>query len=174
MRAPIASSLFLLSFGLAVTACGDDAVQSVDSRKGEIDRPALESGVTVTISGDVGTVTLPFLVSVPEVGGDTGGGNQLEDELSTAVSLVVTSNSSGATADLAAGILTEDSPSSVGQWNWTLNDDRDEATMTFFNSTVSGLTLKSSVTYDAALSIASNEYVETEDAFSFTVTVVGN
>lgn len=171
MRSQIASFACLLILG-PLAACSDDPVELVDDRKGEIDRPALESGVTVTLSGDVGTVTLPFIVDVPEVGADTDGGNPLEDELAGAVSLVITSNNSGATADLAAGILIEDSPSSAGEWSWTLNGDRDEATMTFFNASVSGLTLKPSVTYDAALSIATNEYIVDEDAFSFTVTVV--
>jgi hypothetical protein len=164
----------VLILGLSAVSCGDDAV-SQPPRKGEIDRAALEAGVVVTIDGDLGTVTLPFSVAVPAIGGDTGGGDdQLQSELEGAVSLVVTSSSSGATADLASGSIVEQAPASTGEWNWVLTDDRETANMTFFNSAAGGLTLKSSVSYDAVLSVATNEYIESDDSIAFGVTVVGN
>ena len=172
MSSKLLSSFCVLTLGLSAVACGDDAVIN-PPRKGQIDRPALEGGVTVTISGDVGTVVLPFVEAVPEIGDDTSGSGEdtLEDEMASAVSLVVTSSNSGATADLASGTVVGGAPIAPGEWNWELNGARDQATMTFYNTSPGGLTLKSAVSYDASLSIATNEYIEEEEAFAFTVSV---
>jgi hypothetical protein len=170
-----ACALTLAVSALSLTGCGDDTPEATNPRKGKIDRPALESGVTVTIANDqVGSVQLPFEIEVPEVEGGTGGDDPFESELEGAVSLQVSSNASGTTANLTSGIIVDGNPDSAGQWSWQFNADRDVATMSFFNSTVTGLTLKSANTYDAALSIANNEYIESEDSFTFTVNVVGN
>ncbi|MCA9653399.1 MAG: hypothetical protein H6712_05745 [Myxococcales bacterium] len=167
----------VLALCLLTSALGcNDSPTEVTADKGKIDRAALEGGITIQINGDVGSVSVPFEVAVPEASGDSDGdGDQLlEDELSAAVSLVVTSNVSGSTADLSSGTIVDAAPAGPGEWSWTLNGSRDMATMEFFNSSVSGLTLKPENTYSAMLSVASNGYVETEAAFSFNVTIVSN
>jgi len=148
-------------------ACGDDKVEGACSRKGEIDRSALDSGATVTLSGELGEVELLFLVPIPNHGDD----DDLQAELASAVSFIVTSNESGATAELSSEMIVESTPAASGEWSWELDDDRNVATITFFNG-AGGPTLDPSDTYEAALSIATNEYIEAEDWFTFTITVV--
>lgn len=157
--------------GLVLVAPGCDVPASVCA-KGQIDRATISAGMVATISDGVGEVYVPFQVAVPPVAGDTGGDAELEAELATAVSLVVSSKYTGATADLTSGTIVESNPSAPGEWSWELDDDRDLATMTFFATAPGGLTLKPDVEYDALLSIAPNEYIEPEEAFAFTVSVI--
>lgn len=168
--------LTLVSLGaLGMAGCADDT-PAMGLRKGEVDRDALESGVTVTVaSTQVGSVAVPFITPVPNPGGDTGGGgDELEDELSDAVSFVVMSNASGTNANLTSGIIVDGTPAGAGQWRWQLNDDRDRADITFYNATVNGLTLSPGNAYTATLSITTNEYVASEPSFTFPVTVIAN
>lgn len=166
--------LILGALVLSSSGCPDDSPAAVPPEKGRIDRTALEGGITIVIAEDLGTVVVPFENEVPEPADDTGGDTSFQDEMAGAVSLVVTSNQSGTTANLASGTIVEGTPAAPGEWSWVLNDARDEATMTFFNATGDGLTLKSNVTYQAMLSVAGNGYVESEDAFSFDVAIVEN
>jgi hypothetical protein len=152
--------------GSMLAACNNDD-GAVSVRKGEIDEGALTSGVTVTIAGSLGTVQVPFSEPVPEVPDAT-----FEAELEDAVSLLVVSNQSGATADLMAGSVVA-SPSSPGQWSWQLNEDRDLATMTFFNETPGGLTLKAGNSYTAQFSVSVNDYIERLTTVSLGVNVTG-
>jgi hypothetical protein len=161
------TGILLLASSPAVVGCGDDDVEDICARKGEIDRSALEPGVTATVAADIGTVELLFLVPVPDHGNDA----DLEAELSSAVSLVVTSDETGATADLFSGTIVDSSPAAPGEWTWELDGDRNVATLTFFNAVQGGTALDVSATYDAALSIAFNEYIQEEPIFTFTVTV---
>jgi hypothetical protein len=159
----------LLAFGTTtlLTACGDDS-GSVTFKKGIVDEAALSSGVTVRVSGQTGSVAVPFVEPVPDVADE-----DLQDELQGAVSLGVVSNVSGAATDLAAGTLVDGTPAAPGQWSWQLNDDRDEATLTFFNQTPSGLTLTVGNPYSATLSLSTNDYIERLSAFTMQVTVSG-
>ena len=165
-----------LSFGsLALVGCTDDT-PAMGIAKGEIDRDALESGVTVSVaSTQVGSVAVPFLTPVPVPGSDTDGGDDaLEDELSDAVSFVVMSNASGTNANLTSGVIVDGTPTGAGQWRWQLNDGRDQADITFYNATVNGLTLKAGNAYTATLSITTNDYIQSEPSFTFPVTVIAN
>jgi hypothetical protein len=170
-------ALALLSLGsVAVVGCADDT-PAMGVRKGEIDRDMLESGVTVSVaSTQVGSVAVPFITPVPMPGGDTGGSgdDDLEDELSDAVTFVVMSNASGTNANLTSGIIVDGTPSGAGQWRWELNGDRDQADITFYNATVNGLTLKAGNAYTATLSITTNEYIASEPSFTFPVSVIAN
>lgn len=157
--------------GLVLVAHGCDTPGAICA-KGQIDRATISAGMVATISDGVGEVYVPFQVAVPPVEGDTGGDAVLEAELATAVSLVVSSNYTGVTADLMSGTIVESNPAAPGEWSWELDDDRDLATMTFFATAPGGLTLKTDVEYDAMLSIAPNDYIEAEEAFAFTVSVV--
>lgn len=158
----------LLGLGAAtLAACGDDGDGAMTLRKGEIDEAALSSGVSVNISGQTGTVSVPFIEPVPNVPDA-----DLEAELEAAVSLFVQSDASGSSADLAAGSIVG-SPAGPGEWSWDLNEDRDEATMTFFNESPGGLTLKNGVSYTATMTLTANDYIESVSAFSMAVTVTG-
>ena len=168
MTAKFVSFTGILVLGSSLMACGDDRTEDICSHKGELDGSAFESGVTATLSGDIGTVQLVFMVPIPDHGDD----DDLQAELSNAVSLVVTSNATGVTTDLVSGTIVESTPMAPGEWTWELDGDRNEATITFFNEVNGGTALDASATYDAALSIAPNDYIEEEELFAFTVMVV--
>jgi hypothetical protein len=153
-----------LTGAVASFGCGDDGGD--DITKGEVDEAALNNGVMVSIQGAQGTVTVPFSEPVPDVADD-----DFEMEMSGAVSLLVTSNQSGAMADLASGTIADGAPMRAGEYGWTLNDDRTEATMTFFNETQGGLTLKPGNGYTAQLAVTTNDYVQRVSAISFQVSV---
>lgn len=164
----ILRATMLLGFGVTLlTACGDDD-GAVSIRKGVVDEAALSTGVTVTVSGQTGAVLVPFMEPVPSVNDD-----DLQEQLEGAVSLNVTSSVSGATINLAAGSLVGGNPAGPGEWSWELNDDRDEATLTFFNETPGGLTLSPGNPYSATLSLATNAYIERLSAFTMQVSVAG-
>ena len=102
--------------------------------------------------------------------------SDFQDEMDGAVSLFVTSQASGASADLGAGTALDDiggTPGAPSEFTWSLNSDRDEATLTFYNETPAGLTLKSDRLYFADFSVSSNDYVENLSAISFEVAVSG-
>lgn len=174
MSSQLSSLGGVLVLAASLVACADDELRPCDGlRKGRIDRPTLEAGVTVTVADDLGIVLVPFLVPVPfPLAGDTGGEEDMEAELGDAVSLVATSPNTGASADLMLGAVVEALPQAPGEWAWELDDARLEATLTFFNATTSGLSLTAGIVYDAALTIATNTYIEEEGSFSFPVMVV--
>lgn len=156
--------IFCLMGAVAMIGCGDDGDDTLD--KGEVDEAALNGGVTVTLAGPQGTVTVPFSEPVPDISDD-----DFQDEMEGAVSLLVTSNSSGASADLMAGSVVGGSPMAAGEYTWELNDDRDAALMTFFNQTPGGLTLTVGNGYTAQLAVTTNDYVQRVSAISFQVAV---
>lgn len=150
--------------------CADDS-EEAEVRRGRVDSGSLTDGVMVSISGSVGTISVPFEVEVPSVSD-----SDFQDEMDGSVSLLVTSQASGASADIGVGIALEDigaTPGAPGEFTWELNSDRDEATLTFFNETPAGLTLKSDRMYFADFSVGPNDYVETLSAISFEVGVSG-
>lgn len=170
---PAAHGVGALVFGLiaaVTTGCGSDVVESVGaSGKGEVDEASLdEDGVTVVLDGDMGTVAVPFLVPVPEV--DTPA--RLSDALEDAVSLQVRSDVTGTTADLSSGRLIEGTPEAAGEFSWALNETRDELTLSFFNETTAGTTLKTDRSYTASLQVTSNEYVEDVPSLAISAMVV--
>lgn len=156
---------------LALVASGCDIPPEICA-KGQIDRSMITAGMFATVSDGVGEVLLPFQVAVPPVQGDSGGDDELEAEVAPAVTLVVSSMTTGATADLTSGTIVDSNPAAPGEWTWDLDDDRDLATMTFFTTAPGGLTLKPDVEYDAMLSVAPNAYIATEAPFAFTVLVL--
>ena len=168
MKVLRATLLLALGATPMVSACGDDG-GVVATRKGVVDEAALTTGVTVTLSGQTGSLVVPFAEPVPDIDDD-----DLVEEVEAAVSLSVRSPASGATADFASGRLVEGTPSAAGEWSFELNDDRDAATLTFFNQSPGGLTLKTSNTYTATLSLSTNRYIERLSTFTIQqVTVTG-
>ena len=161
---------FCLLAGLLapLTACPDDG-DVVDVRRGVVDESALNQGVVVSLSGSNGSVIVPFEEPVPDVDDD-----DFQDEMEGAVSVLVSSTLSGSSADIGAGSALDDvggTPAAPGEFTWELNGARDEATLTFFNETPSGLTLKTTNPYTAQFSVAPNDYVDSVPAISFGVTV---
>lgn len=158
-------STLLVLAGVLTTGCADDD----DLTKGVVDVAALtQSGAppVVTISGQQGTLTVPFSTPVPAVPA-----NSFEDELSGAVLLEVHSPRTGNNASLTEGIISEN-PSAAGEFSWTLNAARDQATLTFFNTTpTEGLTLKPGLAYNVGLSVGVNDYVQRVPSTLFVVQV---
>lgn len=157
----------LVTGALLSTGCpGDDGVATI--RKGEVDEGALVAGVTVSIdaASGTGTVLVPFVEPVPQVPDE-----DFEDEMDGAVMLQVQSPRSGAQAELLAGTLVDGDPSAPGEYSWELNEDRDEAMMTFFNQTPGGLTLKPGLNYDVQLTVSTNMYVENVSPIGFQANV---
>lgn len=143
-------------FGCALlAACGDD--DETTAHKGEVDRDALESdGVTVNIDASVGTVEIPMLKFPSQMDYGT-----VNDELDGNVALVVVSDMTGSAADLAAGDVVDGDPSGPGEFSWEFNEDDMVTTMTFWNETPGGLTLKNDRTYTAQFAITKNAYIMT-------------
>jgi len=148
--------------GLLSMACGDD--ESVN--KGIVDEDALRDGVPVTLSGNLGTVQVMFESPVPDVPED-----DFEMAMDAAVSLRVRSTTTSNTADLADGTLVQSMPTQAGQFTWGLNSDGTIATLTFYNQTGGGLTLKAGLTYIAELQVVANDYVESVPPSTFNAMV---
>lgn len=150
-----------------LTGCPDDG-DTVEIRRGIVDESALSQGVLVSLSGSLGTLTVPFEESVPEVSDA-----DFQDEMDGSIGLLVSSVATGSSADIGAGTPLDAgaTPSASGEYSWELNSARDVATLRFFNETPSGLTLKTSNAYSAQFSVSPNDYVETVSAISFAVTV---
>lgn len=162
---PRSKSVLVVVVSLLGGACADDVpVQEGDAR---IAADELRDGVEVVIDGDLGRVDLPFEQPVPQV--DDA---ELEAEMEQAVSLFIASEISGAAADLAAGSLVAGDPAASGEFSWQLNEDRDLATLTFFNRSPGGLTFTPGRPYRAQLSVTRNRYVSSLPTVAFAVTVV--
>ena len=149
---------------LLFAACTDDG--SDESDKGEVDRSALEDGLSVTLDKSMGTLILPFSLPVPD--GDQA---DMENEFASAVSLVVKNNVSGATVSLMSGTMAADMPEGPGEFSVALNDDRDAMMVIFYNETLAGQSLHDSGDYLATLSIATNDYIENLGSTAVDITI---
>ncbi len=155
----------LLCSTVVLGACTTDD-DTATLRKGVVDDSLFEGTVQVSVQGAIGTVSVPFKTTVPDVPE-----SDLEDELDGAVSLVVASPRSGASADLASGKMVEGDPSAPGEFSWKLNSGRTQATLTFFNESNSGLTLDNGSVYTAMFSLSTNDYVARLSPVAFDVEV---
>jgi len=153
--------VLLVTGVMALSACTDDG--GVSPRKAIVDTGALSAGVTVTIDGNLGSVSVPFTTAVPE-GVSVA---EFEDELDGAISLLITSSVTGMSADIVSGSLVDTTPAIAGEFTWEMAPDRLSVTLTFFNETSTGLSLHAGSTYVAQLSISTNEYVQRLSAMSF-------
>ena len=159
-------SAFVLGGAFLMVACnGDD---TTEIRKGQVDEDMLSAGVQVTIAGDVGTVDVPMALPVPNVTN-----SQLEGELQAACAFTLSSDQSGATVDILAGNLVDGDPASPGDYSYSINDARDTITVSFYNQSPGGLTVKTDRTYTAAMAIEFNDYIEVVENMTFTVTPTG-
>jgi hypothetical protein len=148
---------------LAAVGCGDDS--STSTGKGEVDVATLEDeGVMVAMAGDVASITVPFIDPVP-----MASGSAVENEMSDATSLVVSSVASGSSADISDGTMVDGEPTEPGEFSWELDEERSEMTLTFYNETTSGLTLESGSSYRATLAISENDFVVEVPAMTFDI-----
>lgn len=145
-----------LLFGCTLlAACNNGEEATVN--KGEVDRDALESdGVTVSLDASLGSVDIPMVVFPTETDQEL-----INDELESAVALVLVSDMTGSAADIAAGTVVDGDPSGPGEFSWEFNEDDDVATLTFWNETPGGLTLKTDRTYTAQFAVTTNKYIRT-------------
>lgn len=150
----------------AVVNCSDPK-EVFPPEKGKVDHVALQNGVTVTLADELGSLSVPFIIPV-----DYDDEEDFRDALTSAVTLVVTSSTTGVTADLVSGILVDEAPDDEGEWNFVFVDGGSEADLTFFNRTTDDLTLKVDAPYEALLSIAENDYIVALPAISVPITVV--
>jgi hypothetical protein len=149
---------------LAATGCGGDETESMG--KGTVDVASLEDeGVQAAVEADVAAIGVPMSAPFP-----AGSKAEIEDEMLGAASLVV-SSPTGTSADLADGIVVDGEPSAPGEFNWELDDDRTTLTISFYNETVNGMSMKPGTEYTATLQIAENEFTGEVPATTFTVTV---
>ena len=146
-----------------ITGCPSSDVVS----KGVLDEAALDAGVTVACVSDICSVDIGL--SEP-VDGDVAP-ETLQQFINSTVSLLLTSDATNASANIAEGTPVEGTPSGAGEYSWAFNADRDVVTLNFFNLTTTGLTLKSDVTYTGTVSVTTNPYLENVDAASFAVSV---
>ena len=169
--------LLLASF--AVVGCGNEDVPEPDldmfdagtsiPSKGKIDMPALKKADwPVTLNGDLAEVIVPLSEPVP--------GSDSVDDFDTvraafveSVSLLVQSDESKATAKFATGKPVEGVPAAVSEFSWKLNSKRDKVTITFWNESATGLTLKAGKSYTVQITINTNDYIETLPTAAFTV-----
>jgi hypothetical protein len=151
---------------LAAIGCGGDETSS-SGTKSEVDVAALEDeGVVAEMTEEVAAIGVPLATPFPEADKD-----EIEDVMMEAASLVVSSDESGATANLSDGTPVDGEPSAPGEFSWELDEERTTLTINFFNETASGMSIDKGAEYTAVLSIAENKFTDELPATSFTVTV---
>lgn len=146
-----------------LTGCPSDEVIS----KGVLDEAALSAGAAVACVSDVCTVDIGL---EQPVDGDVAP-ETLQQFINSTTSVLIQSDMTGTSANLTEGTAVEGTPAAAGEYSWTFNDARDNVTLSFFNLTTSGLTLKADRTYTGTVSVSTNPYLENVDAASFGITV---
>ncbi|MGB1698424.1 MAG: hypothetical protein ACPHRO_00630, partial [Nannocystaceae bacterium] len=141
----------LIASSFALTGCPAD---EIDAKVNILVDDLTTNGMAITLSGDLGSGTLPFdgpINSAPTDG-------TLALYIDDAVQINIESDTTGTTASFGeTGVkYVEDTPAAPGEYTWELNAARDAATFTFFNQTPGGVTLKTTVSYTAELSVSNN------------------
>jgi hypothetical protein len=156
----------LLATSIFAVACSGSATEV--SEKAEVDRTILEEeGITVVVSGSLANTDVPLANPVPTSVSD----EEFEAEMREAISFVIVSVSTGASADLSDATVVEGEPAAPGEVNWSFNEARDAVTVQFYNESASGMSLTAGGDYTAQLSIASNPYISMLPAVGFDLTV---
>jgi len=145
----------------------DDANPPTAEGKGELDIAALQDGEwPVQINGELGVVRLPFSTPLPSSIDDV---EDPGEEIADALTLLIESDETETTASLMDGTLVDDVPDEPGEYSCTVNEERTQATIRFFNESDAGLTVKTDRTYTVMITIDGSAYVEDLDASTFTV-----
>jgi hypothetical protein len=172
-----AAIVLLSAITLPTVGCGDDGTGgSSDYTKCKVDDGTISNGVTVALSGEVGSITVPLTEPVPsQFREGESAYSELLDELGDGrVVLTVTSDETLTSANLMDGTAVEGDPSGPGEYTWEVAPDGEDVTLTFWNETSAGTTLKSDRTYTAELSIAFNAVCDGLSSVRIPVTVSGN
>ncbi|MBL8943740.1 MAG: hypothetical protein JNK45_11350 [Myxococcales bacterium] len=143
-------------------ACSGDTTES-GVAKVAVDEPTElldadgDGAAKGTVDGDVAELTFELGEPLPEIAFRVDG---TEDaavlDVVDALSFVVSSPRSGVTATLEDGELVAGPPDAAGEWSVELADDRMSFTVSWYNETRSGLTMKSGETYDTVFSLDDN------------------
>lgn len=149
---------------LLLTGC---PVDNIESKVAILVDQLTTDGMAVSLSGNVGTATLPLDGSISSTPEDA----TIQLYVDSAVTITVTSVNTGTSANFTEGTYVEGTPANPGEYTWTLSANRDSVTCTFFNETVAGTTLKTDRTYTAELAVAENPYLETQPSVSVAVSV---
>ncbi len=118
---------------------------------------AIPTTVNVSISGELGTINnFTNLNELPDASDET-----LISALGEAISLSVTNEDSGVSANLFDGTKVESTPASAGQYQAIL--DGENLTIVFFNETTQGQSINVDGDYMATVIVSANDYFETEN-----------
>ena len=153
-------------------ACSGDTTES-GVAKVAIDEPTDlldedgDGAAQGAVEADVAVMTFELGEPLPEVSFRIDG---TEDgavlDVVAALSFVVSSPRSGVTATLEDGELVAGPPDAPGEWSVDLADDRMSFTVSWYNETRSGLTMKAGEVYDAVFSLDENCCIDSFPATS--------
>src|SRR5688572_814387 len=99
---------------MGLLGCGPGEVSTVQN-KGRVDMATIANGVTVILTGDLGSLDVPLSKPLPDVDGE-----DLQTELEGVVSLTVSSDS-GVSASFASSNVVSGTPNSPGEITWSRN-----------------------------------------------------
>ena len=155
-----------ISLALAITSVGCGPVVNMDVPKAEVDVANVMNDIAVTVTNDIGTVVMTFDIPIPE-----GSDDELKTALETSVSVIVKSPRSDISISLDQGLPVTGAPEQPGELSWALSEDRRTATLSFFNTTAEGLSLRRGAIYDVALTVSENEFISPIETSSFSVLI---
>jgi hypothetical protein len=157
-----------LVLGLIGCTAETELPHGLDKAVIDVDRIRDNEPWPVTIDGDTASVMVPFIEPLPK-STDNVDIQEIEDAIGDAVDLTVKSDMTGVTATITTGTPVAGSPDNPGEFSWTMNDARDEATLTLYNESDDGRTLKTDRTYTVQVTVTENAYVGQVPATSFKV-----
>lgn len=171
------SKLLLFSAALMLPCgCGDEITEASTPDKTEVDEDAREvaldpdgDGVAEgSLNNSRASMTFELDDPLPEL--EEAAVSDVDDfrkfdatrdealgDVADALDIVVSSPRSGITVSLMNdGTLVPSPPTGPGQWSVTMEDNRREFTIEWFNETASGLSLQTGQTYDVLYSLGDN------------------
>jgi hypothetical protein len=160
-----------------LVACAGDTTES-GVAKVALDDPSQvldedgDGAAKGTIEQDVATLTFELGEPLPEIPFRVDG---TEDaavlDVIDAMTFVISSPRSGITVSLDEGELVAGPPEAAGEWSVSLSANRKRFTISWYNETRSGLTMKSGEAYDAVYSLDDNCCVASFPAQSISFTL---
>lgn len=168
----------LLFAAVCLAACSNDAAES-GVAKVDIEDPATvldpdgDGTAESTVEGTVAAMSLELAEPLPEIPFRIAG---TEDgavmDVVAALTLIVSSPRSGVSVSLAEGEMVAGPPSGPGEFSVDLSDDRMEITVSWFNETKGGLTMKAGEEYDVVYALDDNCCVDSFEDVSMKLKMV--
>ena len=149
----------------------ENLCQDAGNARGVVDEAALAAGVVVTLTdGDTrGEVTVPFTEPLPDVSRIALGLVMVRS-----ISLLVSNNDTGSSADIGGGNLVTSALMNPGDFGFEVGAGGCDVTLRFVNETNRGQSLVPGCEYSVAYSVSPNDYVESVPATALQATVVSN